>query len=263
MESHNNDAGVQYQGCSALGNLAANNAKNKVAIADAGGIGVVVSGMKAHQDHAGVQAKGCWALATLAFSNIENKVAIAKTGGIIAIARGMKAHLNQADVQKYGCRALSVLAVAQDDNRLAIAKAGGIAAIVNDMEAHNHHVGVQEWGCLALYNLSFNAKVALLIEVGGGVQVLEAASSYPYAGSALEKIQRASIPREKLPSGSAKIRRDPMQDPEEPANGRNGWFRCILELCKNYQEQPLLNSCKKLRHTILLLPFPQDDCGRP
>jgi hypothetical protein len=211
------------------------NAAHQVSIAKVGGITAIVSGMNANRDHVGVQEQGYRALANLAV-NAANKVLIVETGGITAIVRGVKAHLNQADVQKYGCRAVANLAVTQDDNRLVIAKVGGITAIVSDMKAHNHHVGVQGWGSLALYNLSSNTKVAILIEVGGGVQVLEAASSYPYAGSALEKIEKASIPREKVPNDSAKIRRDAMQDPEELANGRNGWFRCILEVCENYQE---------------------------
>ena len=109
LESHLNDACVQYQGCAALGNLATNNAENKVSIADAGGIAVVVSGMKAHRDHAGVQEIGCWTLATHDFNNIESKVLIAKTGGITTIVKGMKAHRSQANVQKYGCQALSAL----------------------------------------------------------------------------------------------------------------------------------------------------------
>ena len=38
MEKHKEHAGVREQGCGALRNLAANNAKNKVMIAEAGGI---------------------------------------------------------------------------------------------------------------------------------------------------------------------------------------------------------------------------------
>ena len=151
--------------------------------------------------------------------------------------------------------ALSALAVTHDVKRLAIAKAGGIATIVSDMEAHNHHVGVQEWGCLALYNLSANAIIAAFIAVCGGVQVLGAVSTYPYAEEALDKIRAASIPNKKLPSDSAKNREAHVQEPdeepanepnEEPTNGRNRsvcriWksIKCIFkiyEFCEDCQE---------------------------
>ena len=230
------------------------NAAHQVSIAKVGGITAIVSGMNANRDHVGVQEQGYRALANLAV-NAANKVLIVETGGITAIVRGVKAHLNQADVQKYGCRAVANLAVTQDDNRLVIAKVGGITAIVSDMKAHNHHVGVQEWGCLALYNLSANAIIAAFIAVCGGVQVLGAVSTYPYAEEALDKIRAASIPNKKLPSDSAKNREAHVQEPdeepanepnEEPTNGRNRsvcriWksIKCIFkiyEFCEDCQE---------------------------
>jgi hypothetical protein len=79
------------------------------------------------------------------------------------------------------------------------------------MKAHHIQAGVQEQGCVALYNLSFNAKVAGLIAVGGGVQVLEAASTYPYAEDALDKIRTASIPKVKLSNDSANNREGPIK----------------------------------------------------
>lgn len=54
--------GVQQWGCLALSNLATNNAYNTIAIAAAGGIGVVVTSMTVHPSHTGVQEMGCGAL---------------------------------------------------------------------------------------------------------------------------------------------------------------------------------------------------------
>ena len=71
------------------------------------------------------------------------------------------------------------------------------------------------------------------------------ASTYPYVGRALDKIKKASISREKLPNDdSTKIRRGPMQDPKDPANGRNGWFHCILESIK-VRRHELCEECQE------------------
>ena len=74
-------------------------------IAEAGGIAVILSGMKAHKDHAEVQAHGCHGLANLA-TNTDNRVSIAEVGGITVIVSGMTAHMDQAGVQRQGCCAL-------------------------------------------------------------------------------------------------------------------------------------------------------------
>ena len=246
MEAHRDHAGVQEMGCMALANLAVN-AGNKVLIAKTGGITAIVKGMNAHYSQSDVLKFGCGALASLAITHDDNRLAIAKAGGIIAIVSGMKAHQSQSDVQTFGCGALASLAATHDENRLAIVKVGGIAAIMSGMESHADHGVVQEMGCLELCNLSTNPKVASLIEGGGGVQVLEAASSYPYAGRALDKTQKASIPKKKATNDSARNRDAPIQESdEEPANGRNRsvrriWksIKCLVkiyDLCEEYQE---------------------------
>ena len=64
MTAHAGNAVVQAQGCGALRNLSVND-DNKMAIAGAGGIEVVVAAMTAHAGNAGVQKFGCGALANL------------------------------------------------------------------------------------------------------------------------------------------------------------------------------------------------------
>ena len=75
MGRHKKHAGVQEQGCGALGNLGAN-AENKVKIAEAGGIEAMVEGMGRHKEHAGVQEQGCGALANLGMVKQENDIKI-------------------------------------------------------------------------------------------------------------------------------------------------------------------------------------------
>ena len=53
--------------------LAYNNDKNRVTIADAGGITMILSAMMTHSSNASVQEYGCAALDDLADSNENNK----------------------------------------------------------------------------------------------------------------------------------------------------------------------------------------------
>ena len=112
--------------CAALVNLAANNAENRVKIAEAGGIQAIVEGMDKHKEHAGVQEHGCWALQNLA-DNAENQVKIAEAGGIQAIVEGMEKHKENEDVQHYGCGALVNLATNNAANKASIRDHGGLS----------------------------------------------------------------------------------------------------------------------------------------
>ena len=80
MKQYKQNAGVQEQGCEALGNLALN-AENQVKIAEAGGIEAIMRGMEQHRKHAGVQEQGCRALKIMGV-NADNDVKIAEAGGI-------------------------------------------------------------------------------------------------------------------------------------------------------------------------------------
>ena len=68
--------------CAALVNLAANNAENRVKIAEAGGIQAIVEGTEKHKEHAGVQEQGCGALLNLAWNTAANKASIRDHGGL-------------------------------------------------------------------------------------------------------------------------------------------------------------------------------------
>ena len=66
---------VQKQGCRALANLS-ENVDNGTKIAEAGGIEVIIEGMRRHKEVAGVQQQGCVALARLsrALANLSENV---------------------------------------------------------------------------------------------------------------------------------------------------------------------------------------------
>ncbi len=62
MREKPTDAIVQMNACRRLGDLAANNAENQAAIAQAGGIPAVVAALRGHPTRAGVQEGGAAAL---------------------------------------------------------------------------------------------------------------------------------------------------------------------------------------------------------
>jgi hypothetical protein len=109
MRAGAGDVEVQRAGCSALWILAAGNAGNRVAIAEAGGVQAVVGAMKLHQGIAAVQEMGCGALMNLAL-NAGNRMAIGEAGGVQVVIDAMKIHEGIAEIQRWGCRALMNLA---------------------------------------------------------------------------------------------------------------------------------------------------------
>ena len=90
MKNNERNADIQIKGCSELCDLAYNNDKNQVMIAEANGITTILSVMKTRSSNAStVQYNGCGALLRLAYLNDNNKVAIAGAGGIVIIAISM------------------------------------------------------------------------------------------------------------------------------------------------------------------------------
>ena len=83
---------------------------NEVAIADEGGIPIILSAMKTHSSDANVQYYGCGVLWNLALDNGNNNAAIADAGGKGAIESVMRNHSSSAGVQEKGNGALRILA---------------------------------------------------------------------------------------------------------------------------------------------------------
>merc|ERR1712039_112263 len=79
-------------GCYALGALARDSQRNRMEIAEVGGIVAALQAMASHPSKADVQGAACMALGELASQCPENAAVIAKHGGIQAIERAICAH---------------------------------------------------------------------------------------------------------------------------------------------------------------------------
>jgi hypothetical protein len=101
----------------------------------------------------------------------------------------MTTHSNDSEIQEEGCVALVHFAWNNDANRVSIAAKHGIEAIMSAMTTHSNVSKVQEYGCLALSNLTFNDSVAIMIQLEGGLAVLEQNPSSSYAATALQRIR--------------------------------------------------------------------------
>jgi hypothetical protein len=190
MTAHINESMVQEEGCLALSNLACGNHANCVSIAAKHGIEAIVSAMTAHSNDSTVQEVGCDALGTLACDDA-TCVSIAAKHGIEAIVSAMTAHSNVSKVQERGCLALGILARNIDANRVSIAAKQGIEAIVSAMTTHSNIPEMQERGCVSLLSLTLNESVAVRVELGGGVDVLEQNPNNSNAEVALQRINEA------------------------------------------------------------------------
>ena len=174
MQMNERNADIQIKCCSELCNLAANNDKNKVTIAAAGGITTILSAMKTHFSNANVQHYGCEGLMNLAV-NDKNKVTIVEAGGITTILSAMKTRSSNATVQDNGCVALQNLALRNDKNKVTNLVAGGITTILFAMKTHSSNAYVQYYGCGALFYLALNDNNKVMIADAGGITTIPSA----------------------------------------------------------------------------------------
>eukprot|EP01106_Pelomyxa_sp_JSP_P008877 TRINITY_DN2447_c0_g1_i1.p1 TRINITY_DN2447_c0_g1~~TRINITY_DN2447_c0_g1_i1.p1 ORF type:complete len:406 (+),score=102.03 TRINITY_DN2447_c0_g1_i1:88-1305(+) len=180
MKKYLQIAELQITGCILVRNLTRLE-NNKVAVAREGGIGAIISAMKAHPTIHAVQENACGALWSIAFNNTDNKVAVAREGGIGAIISAMKAHPTIHAVQENACGALWSIAFNNTDNKVAVAREGGIGAIISAMKAHPTIHAVQENACGALRNITLNNtdnQVAVAREGGIGA-IISAMKAHP------------------------------------------------------------------------------------
>lgn len=161
--------GVALKGCNVLWKLS-ESADYIEEIANAGGIGVILSVIRAHANHAGVAENGCSALNNLAVNDF-NMVSIADSGGIKAILLAVQEHASNANVVCKGCGVLRNLAC-NAENQLAIAKADGIACILTAISVHEHDARVAYKGIGALRNLASHCEIQVAIAAAGGIEVI-------------------------------------------------------------------------------------------
>jgi hypothetical protein len=147
---------VQEKGCRVLGILVEDNAGNRMAIGEKGGIEAVLKAMAEQGSSASVRQWGCYALGHLAFGNIKNRGTIVAKGGLETVLKAMEAHGSSADVQLWGCRALlSVsskkgeavfISNVQADTRARL-RSGGVAVLAQKaLAAFPEHSQLKNYG---------------------------------------------------------------------------------------------------------------------
>ena len=108
MQKHQNITDLQGRGCAALWKMIRptrdtsyenSNKKNEIAIAEAGGIEVVLGALKTHRQHPRVLAEALFAIRCLG-SNENSQVKIAAAGGIESILNAMKQHAQHEAVAR-------------------------------------------------------------------------------------------------------------------------------------------------------------------
>lgn len=108
MKQHFMDAGFLSMCFLALGNLCAEEKKNREAIRDAEVVlFFIIAGMKYHFQSSEVQQAGCGLLANLSCQECVNKHVIVEAGGVEAIILSMQSHPADPKVFKFACAALT------------------------------------------------------------------------------------------------------------------------------------------------------------
>ncbi|KAL7527642.1 hypothetical protein ACHAXR_002056 [Thalassiosira sp. AJA248-18] len=148
------DLGVQCQALFALRNLCVCDEENKVLLANAGAIDVVIQAMQNHRDDAEIQAGGSWVLSIIGM-NEDNKLYMGENGGADVIIRSMWVHPQDYQVQEKSLRALWTLSVHRQ-NRYTIVDTDAIPAIIATMQNHADQPIIQELGCGVMCNLAAN-----------------------------------------------------------------------------------------------------------
>jgi hypothetical protein len=174
MVLHRNSAAVQERACLAICNLAANTA-NRLALADAGALDLVISAMDSHDD-ALVLENACLAIRQLARSEQNKTVLGARCRAHERIVAAMRLHQTDASVQKAGCKALQALASNSAENQRILVGAGAIERILCAMRLHApSNLDVQRAGCHALWDLAASDDNKMLLAREGAHELLLAA----------------------------------------------------------------------------------------
>ena len=171
-------AGVQKNGCAALGRIAASSSMGARAVVEAGGAVWVVKALQAHPTDLGVHLAGCAALSFMVAAGCAQEVA--EAGGPVAMVTMMRASAD-LHVQRTGCIALGHVAEGGAACALAVAEAGGAVAIVAMLRAHLNLVDVQRNGCAALGLIAQGGVTcAQAVAIAGGeIVAVAAAAAHP------------------------------------------------------------------------------------
>ena len=129
---------VQCQALVALQNLCVRDEENKVVLANAGAIDVVIQAMQNHRDDATIQGWGSWVLCIIGMN-----------------VQLMWVHADDTGMQEKAWRVLWTLSV-HPRNRFTTFEVDAIPAIVAATHNHAAEPNIQEWGCGVLCNMAAN-----------------------------------------------------------------------------------------------------------
>jgi hypothetical protein len=130
-----------HRGIEALQNLAQHEA-NKIKMAKAGAIPVLVGNLRGGRTSLRLQQSCCGALSHLA-TNTDNRAAIVAMGSIQSILAAMQTFLGDAELQVQGLNALGSLVRDSRKNVVLMAQLGGMKAIYQANLMHSSHAQVQ------------------------------------------------------------------------------------------------------------------------
>lgn len=92
MQNHSDDESVTLHACTALTNLAHNNADNRARFLEASGVEAILGAMEIHLESSPkIQRQACWAILTLAGSDEASREIVA-AGGAEKIMKSMVLH---------------------------------------------------------------------------------------------------------------------------------------------------------------------------
>ncbi len=149
MKKHHDQHKFLEQACWTLKDLSKYDDESKVAIAEAGGIDVILHCLKDPKKDDGLAIEACYALTYLA-QNQKNMCVINKNGGIQAIIKCMIQLHSDIDIQIQVCKFLQDMCMKDDSNNVNIAQAGGIEAVVSCIKKHQYEASVLEEACKIL-----------------------------------------------------------------------------------------------------------------
>jgi hypothetical protein len=182
MRNNPGSSYIQKKGFRALCELSYHDSCSQSLIYKAGGIEVILSGMKKFSMELALQLWGLKALINITQKNAVNQVEVYKRKGVTIILEGMKLHFTDADFLVVCFLALGNLCTKEKKNREAVREAEVVLFfIIAGMKYHSKSSDVQQAGCGLLANLSCqeNLNKHLIVEAGGVEAILIAMRSHP------------------------------------------------------------------------------------
>lgn len=161
--THSVDLSYYFRyGCKALENLAVRTMHQRVIVAKANAVQIMLKGMKAHIDDVEVQSFGCHALAVMSGDDLVMHEHITQMSGAIYMLDQLKTHSSSADFTANVCRLLANLSL-HDKVRAYLIKQHALPAIIRGIKEHSSDTDVNHFGFSALSNFANDTKLRPMI----------------------------------------------------------------------------------------------------